>query len=60
MAHKSIIQRELQNRLASQILAGTVKDGDRVRVGVVENALSIGVEHADTDATHKLKRMAGE
>jgi ATP-dependent Clp protease ATP-binding subunit ClpB len=57
---KRIIQRELQNRLASLILAGTVKDGDRVRVGMVENVLSIGVEAADLDAAQKLKRMAGE
>jgi len=57
---KRIIQRELQNRLASQILAGTVKDGDRIRVFVAENALEIAVQSEEPGTTHNPKRMAGE
>ncbi len=53
---KRIIQRELQNRLATQILSGSVKDGDRVRVSVEKNELAIAVETASAAADHKQKR----
>jgi ATP-dependent Clp protease ATP-binding subunit ClpB len=39
---KRIIQRELQNKLASMILAGGVKDGDVVKVTADEGGLVIG------------------
>ena len=57
---KRIIQRELQNRLASQILAGAIKEGDRIRVFVAENALEIAVQPEEPSTTHNQKRMAGE
>ncbi len=53
---KRIIQRELQNRLATQILSGTVKDGDTVRVSVEKNELAIAVADASKVADHKQKR----
>jgi len=43
---KRVIQRELQNPLASMILAGRIKDGDAVRIGAGEGALSINGELA--------------
>jgi len=57
---KRIIQRELQNRLASQILAGSVKDGDRIRVSVGENTLQIAVESEEPGTTHKRKGAADD
>ncbi len=53
---KRIIQRELQNRLATQILSGMVKDGDTVRVSVEKNELAIAVAGAPATADHKQKR----
>jgi ATP-dependent Clp protease ATP-binding subunit ClpB len=38
---KRVIQRELQNPLASAILEGRVKDGDAVRVGVGAKGLTL-------------------
>jgi ATP-dependent Clp protease ATP-binding subunit ClpB len=38
---KRVIQRELQNPLAGMILAGQIKDGDPVRVGVLDGKLSL-------------------
>ncbi len=43
---KRVIQRELQNPLATMILSGRIKDGDRVRVGAGETGLSIDGEIA--------------
>jgi len=53
---KRIIQRELQNRLATQILSGAVKDGDRVQVSAKNNALEIAVAAASEAPAHKQKR----
>ncbi|MBI1243646.1 MAG: ATP-dependent chaperone ClpB [Alphaproteobacteria bacterium] len=53
---KRIIQRELQNRLATQILSGTIKDGDTVRVSVAKNELSIAVAPPASNEDHKQKR----
>jgi len=53
---KRIIQRELQNRLATQILSGSVTDGDAVRVSVEKNELSIAVVDPSNAADHKQKR----
>ncbi|MBL8808520.1 MAG: ATP-dependent chaperone ClpB [Rhodospirillales bacterium] len=53
---KRIIQRELQNRLATQILSGTVKDGDTVRVTVAKNELAISVAAQENADDHKQKR----
>jgi ATP-dependent Clp protease ATP-binding subunit ClpB len=38
---KRVIQRELQNPLATMLLAGTLKDGDTVQVSVQEGRLTI-------------------
>jgi len=38
---KRVIQRELQNPLATMLLAGTIKDGDTVRVSVQDGRLAI-------------------
>jgi ATP-dependent Clp protease ATP-binding subunit ClpB len=38
---KRVIQRSLQNRLASAILAGTIHDGETVTVGVGEDGLTV-------------------
>jgi ATP-dependent Clp protease ATP-binding subunit ClpB len=38
---KRVIQRSLQNRLASQILEGTIHDGETVTVGVGEDGLTV-------------------
>ena len=43
---KRVIQRELQNPLASMILAGRIDDGDTVRISAGEGALSINGELA--------------
>jgi ATP-dependent Clp protease ATP-binding subunit ClpB len=43
---KRVIQRELQNLLAERILAGTLGDGDTVRVTGGRLGLSLVVEHA--------------
>jgi ATP-dependent Clp protease ATP-binding subunit ClpB len=39
---KRVIQRELQNALASKILAGDILDGQTVRVSIGEGSLAIG------------------
>src|SRR5690349_6412625 len=44
---KRVIQRELQNPLASAILEGRVKDGDTVRVGVGAKGLTVATAAAD-------------
>ncbi len=41
---KRVIQRELQNALAEQILQGRIADGETVRIGVGEGGLVIGAE----------------
>ncbi|MBL8836952.1 MAG: AAA family ATPase, partial [Alphaproteobacteria bacterium] len=51
---KRVIQRELQNPLASMILEGKVADGQTVRVGVEAAGLSLGV--ADEAEKPKRKR----
>jgi len=56
---KRIIQRELQNRLATQILSGSVKDGDALRVSVDKNELAIAVESPSATSDHKQKRRGG-
>jgi ATP-dependent Clp protease ATP-binding subunit ClpB len=38
---KRVIQRELQNPLAGMILAGQIRDGETVRVGVLDGKLSL-------------------
>jgi ATP-dependent Clp protease ATP-binding subunit ClpB len=38
---KRVIQRELQNPLATMLLAGTIKDGETVRVSVQDGRLAI-------------------
>jgi ATP-dependent Clp protease ATP-binding subunit ClpB len=38
---KRVIQRQLQNVLATMLLAGTIKDGDTVEVSVIDGRLSI-------------------
>jgi len=44
---KRVIQRNLQNPLASLILEGTVKDGETVHVGVLDGALTLnGLQQA--------------
>ena len=43
---KRVIQKELQNKLANLILAGTVKDGDAVRVSVAKGELEIKPKRA--------------
>jgi len=44
---KRVIQRSLQNPLASAILAGRIKDGDRVGITAGDGGLSIGRAVAD-------------
>ena len=39
---KRVIQRNLQDKLAGELLAGRIKDGDTVRVGVQDGALVMG------------------
>jgi ATP-dependent Clp protease ATP-binding subunit ClpB len=38
---RRVIQRELQNPLATMLLAGTIKDGDTVHVSVQDGRLAI-------------------
>jgi ATP-dependent Clp protease ATP-binding subunit ClpB len=38
---KRVIQRELQNPLATMLLSGTIKDGDAVAVSVQDGRLTI-------------------
>jgi ATP-dependent Clp protease ATP-binding subunit ClpB len=44
---KRVIQREVQNPLASAILEGRIKDGDTVRVGVGAKGLTVAAGAAD-------------
>jgi ATP-dependent Clp protease ATP-binding subunit ClpB len=39
---KRVIQRNLQDKLAGELLAGRIKDGDTVRVGVQDGAIVMG------------------
>jgi ATP-dependent Clp protease ATP-binding subunit ClpB len=39
---KRLLQRELENPLATKLLAGEIRDGDDVRVDVVDGALAVG------------------
>lgn len=43
---KRVIQNEIQNLLADAILAGEVKDGDKIALDVGEDALQIEVKHS--------------
>ena len=47
---KRVIQRELQNPLASLVLEGGLADGDKVRVTVGEGGLAINGETAEVAA----------
>ncbi len=56
---KRVIQRELQNPLASAILEGRIKDGDAVRVSVGPKGLSVSpVAAADVPAEPKTRRRS--
>jgi ATP-dependent Clp protease ATP-binding subunit ClpB len=54
---KRVIQRELQNPLASAILEGRIKDGDAVRVSVGAKGLAVSPV-ADTAAGRKAQRRS--
>jgi ATP-dependent Clp protease ATP-binding subunit ClpB len=47
---KRVIQRELQNPLAERILAGTIADGEEIRVAAGEGGLVINGEEVRTEA----------
>jgi len=47
---KRVIQRELQNPLANQILEGAIRDGDTILVGAEEGQLLINGAKVDRDA----------
>ena len=47
---KRVIQRSLQNPLATQILEGRVKDGDTVKVSVENGELSVGGQRVLSEA----------
>lgn len=47
---KRVIQRELQNPLATRILKGEIKDGDTVHVSVEDGGLSFTVRHDEKRA----------
>src|SRR4051812_22075591 len=47
---KRVIQRELQNPLATQILEGRIKDGDTVKVTVEGGELSVGGQRVMSEA----------
>jgi ATP-dependent Clp protease ATP-binding subunit ClpB len=53
---KRIVQRELQNALASKILAGEIKDGATVKVSVGVGGLEIGVARMDDGLETRRKR----
>ena len=46
---KRVIQKAVQDPLAAKILAGEVKDGDRVHVGEADGALTFAAEEAAED-----------
>jgi ATP-dependent Clp protease ATP-binding subunit ClpB len=50
---KRVIQRELQNPLATQILEGRIKDSDTVRVSVGAKGLLIGAANEDSARKRK-------
>ena len=45
-----MIQRSLQNPLATQLLEGKVRDGDTVEVGVQNGELTVGGEQVMSEA----------
>jgi ATP-dependent Clp protease ATP-binding subunit ClpB len=45
-----VIQRSLQNPLATQLLEGRIHDGDTVEVGVENGELTVGGERVMSDA----------
>ena len=45
-----MIQRSLQNPLATQILEGKVRDGETVKVGVENGELSVGGQRVMSEA----------
>ena len=47
---KRVIQRSLQNPLATQILEGKVRDGETVKVGVENGELSVGGQRVMSEA----------
>jgi ATP-dependent Clp protease ATP-binding subunit ClpB len=47
---KRVIQRSLQNPLATQILEGRIKDGETVKVGVEGGELSVGGQRVLSEA----------
>jgi ATP-dependent Clp protease ATP-binding subunit ClpB len=56
---KRVIQRELQNPLASAILEGRIKDGDTARVGAGPKGLTVSpVAAADASAEPKSRRRS--
>jgi ATP-dependent Clp protease ATP-binding subunit ClpB len=47
---KRVIQRSLQNPLATQLLEGRIHDGDTVEVGVENGELTVGGERVLSEA----------
>ena len=47
---KRVIQRSLQNPLATQLLEGKIKDGDTVEVGVESGELTVGGQRVLSEA----------
>ena len=47
---KRVIQRSLQNPLATQLLEGKVRDGDTVEIGVQNGELTVGGEQVMSEA----------
>jgi ATP-dependent Clp protease ATP-binding subunit ClpB len=50
---KRVIQKNLQDPLAQKILAGEIKDGETVKVGVRSGALTLNGERVETAAAPK-------
>jgi len=50
---RRLMQKEIDDRLARALLAGTIRDGSMVRVDVAQNGDSLVVEPFDTDATQQ-------
>ncbi|MEU6857555.1 ATP-dependent Clp protease ATP-binding subunit [Glycomyces sp. NPDC046736] len=46
---RRLVQRELDNRLSSLLIEGTVVPGDTVRVDLADGRLDIGVEHPEPE-----------
>jgi ATP-dependent Clp protease ATP-binding subunit ClpB len=55
---KRVIQRELQNSLATEILEGRIQDGDTVRVSA--SALGLLIEPARRDEAAEAARPAAQ